>query len=65
MTTLDDVLQQLRDMSQTTRERGVYCKRPTKRIVRVSMETNRIVDSLSALNERDVEIKPEALATNV
>lgn len=33
-----------------------------KRIVRVSMETNRIVASLPALNERDVEIKPTAMA---
>jgi predicted helicase len=33
-----------------------------KRIVRVSMETNRIVASLPALNERDVEIKPRATA---
>jgi predicted helicase len=34
-----------------------------KRIVRVSMETNRIVASLPPLNERDVEIKPGAMAS--
>jgi predicted helicase len=34
-----------------------------KRIVRVSLDTNRIVASLPALNERDVEIKPGAMAT--
>jgi predicted helicase len=33
-----------------------------KRIVRVSMETNRIVASLPTLNERDVEIKPGVMS---
>jgi predicted helicase len=35
-----------------------------KRIVRVSMETNRIVASLPPLNERDVEIKPGVMTSN-
>ena len=36
-----------------------------KRIVRVSMETNRIVASLPPLSERDVEVKPGAMTSSV
>ena len=57
MRTLDDILQQLRDMSQSAREQGDYIDL-VKRIVRVSLETNRIVATLPALNERDVVITP-------
>ena len=57
MRTLDDILQQLRDMSQSAREQGDYIDL-VKRIVRVSMETNGIVATLPALNERDVVITP-------
>ncbi len=36
MTTLDDVLQQLRDMSQSTREQGEYFERLIKRVLQIS-----------------------------
>lgn len=52
--TLDDVLQQFRDESQSSRGLGDprYIIDLLARVVRVSMETNRIVESLPSLNER-------------